>query len=151
MGSWDNNAWYTSTNSFDWKAVDRIQIVSENMALTGKKFWFDQIRINGTPLTGISENTMNNSFQAKAFPNPFTDETTIEYVLPEASSVNVSIFSLEGTQLATLTDSRQTPGTHQITWTPGQQGISESAEGVYLCKISASNQSTVLKLVKKNK
>jgi len=148
-GSWDGS-WFNSTNSFDWKAVDRVQIVAENMALTGKKFWFDQIRINGTPLSGVSENSTTNSFQAKAFPNPFTDETTIEYVLPETTNVNVSIFSLEGTLLATLTDSRETPGTHQIRWTPGKQGISGSAEGVYLCKISTSNQGTVLKLIKKN-
>ena len=93
---------------------------------------------------------MNNSFQAKAFPNPFTDETTIEYNLPEASNVNVSIFSIDGLQLATLTNSRQTQGIHRIHWAPGQKGISKQAEGVYLCRISTPNQSTVLKLVKKN-
>ena len=49
-GSYDGS-WFGPANSFDWKAIDRVQIVSENMALTGKKFWFDQIRINGTPLT----------------------------------------------------------------------------------------------------
>ncbi|MBA4409664.1 MAG: hypothetical protein C0397_09605 [Odoribacter sp.] len=43
-GSWDGS-WFNPTNSFDWKAVDRFQIVSENMALTGKKFWFDNLRI----------------------------------------------------------------------------------------------------------
>jgi len=148
-GSWDGS-WFGPTNSFDWKAVDRVQIVSENMVLTGKKFWFDQIRINGTPLTSVTENTDNSSFQAKAFPNPFTGETTIKYVLPEATNVNVSIFSLEGVQLATLTDGRETQGIHQIKWAPGQNGISKTAGGVYLCKITASNKCTVLKLVKKN-
>lgn len=143
IGSYENNTWYTSTNSFDWKAVDRFQIVSENMALTGKKFWFDNIRINGTPITGIGDQSSVNSFKARSFPNPFHGATTVEYNLPEAALVNVSIYDLTGRKLLTLADSRQTQGRHQLQWSPVQKGI-------YLCKISSLGKTEVLKLIKKN-
>ena len=149
IGSYDGS-WINSTNSFDWKAVDHFQIVSENMALTGKKLWFDDILINGTPITGLAENSEANNFQAKAFPNPFTDTATIEYNLPEAAFVNACIFSLEGIKLATLTNNRETQGRHQIQWIPGQKGISKPGDGIYFCKITASGKTEVLKLVFRN-
>lgn len=151
IGSWDNNAWFPSANSFDWKAVDRFQIVSENMAITGKKFWFDNIRINGVPLTGITENSGINSFQTKAYPNPFSDATTIEYELPESTFVNVSIYDIFGRKVSVLVDSKEAQGRHQIQWTCGQKGLSNPAEGIYLCKISSSGKAEVLKIILQNK
>ena len=147
IGSWDNNAWYTSTNSFDWKAVDRFQIVAENMALTGKKFWFDDIKINGTPLTGIIENSGINQFKAKAFPNPLTSETLIEYTLPAAAQVDVSIFDLTGRKLQTLLSSREIQGIHQIQWMPGRNSSPNPKQGIYFCRISSAGKIEVIKLV----
>ena len=146
VGSWDGS-WFNSTNSFDWKAVEHFQIVSENMALTGKKFWFDDIRINGTPLTGITENSATRLFQANAYPNPFSDETSIEYELPEPAFVNVSIYDLTGRKISVLVDSKEMQGKHQIQWNPRQKGLSKSGNGIYLCKISTSAKTEVLKLV----
>jgi hypothetical protein len=50
VGSWDG-AWFNTQNKFDWKAVDKFQIVAERAALTGKEFWFDEIKlVRGTGL-----------------------------------------------------------------------------------------------------
>jgi endoglucanase len=150
VGSYDGG-WFNSTNSFDWKAVDRFQIVAENMALTGKKFWFDDIRINGTPITGISENPGVNQFKAKAFPNPLSSETLIEYHLPAAAKVDVSIFDLTGRKLHTLVNARETAGIHQVRWTTGETNSSNTKQGIYLCRISSVGRNEVIKLIVNNK
>jgi len=143
-GSYDGS-WFNSTNSFDWKAVDRLMIVAENMPLTGKKFWFDNIRINGTPITSIEDKMVKNEFTATVFPNPVTENTIFQYNLPESGLVNVSIFNLSGQKLATPVDSRQTQGRHEVRLT-----TDKLTNGVYICKISSSGKTGTLKLVVKN-
>lgn len=146
-GSWDNNAWYGSTKSFDWKAVDRFQIVAENMALTGKKFWFDNLRIEGDPITGIAEYSGNSGFQAKAFPNPFTGITTIDYYLSASALVDVSIYNLAGVKLTTLINGQEIQGNHQVQWIPEQK--TGTKEGIYFCRISTKDKAEVVRLILK--
>lgn len=148
-GSWDNNAWFTSTNSFDWKAVDHFQIVTETMAITGKKFWFDNVRINGTPITSIDDQIDSNEFKATVFPNPVTDNTVLQYDLPESCFVNVCIYNLSGQKLTTLVDNRQSQGRHQVGLNMGQSALSKLTEGVYICKLTSSGKTVALKLVVK--
>ena len=147
-GSWDNT-WFNPEGKFDWKAVDRMEIISEFNALGTQKIWFDEIRINGTPITSVAEQLGISGFKAKAYPNPFTSETTIEYDLPGSGLVDVSIFDLTGRKIATLADSQQAYGYHQIKWVSGQNGSSKSVAGVYVCRIKASGKTAVLKLVLK--
>lgn len=146
-GSWDNNAWYGSTKSFDWKAVDRFQIVAENMALTGKKFRFDNLRIEGDPITGIAEYSGSTGTPAKAFPNPFTGATTIEYHLAAPALVDVSIYNLAGVKLTTLKNGQENQGCHQVQWIPEQK--TGAREGIYFCRISTKDKTEVVKLILK--
>ena len=149
-GAWDN-AWFNPEGKFDWKAVDRLEFISEFNALGAQKIWFDDIQINGTPLTGTDEMLKSNEFKSKAYPNPFSVGTTIEYSLPEATFVNVSIYDLTGQKLATLADSYETQGQHQIQWNPGRSDISKLGNGIYFCKITSSGKTEILKLVFQNK
>jgi len=48
-GSWDNNTWLLPQGLFDWSAVNRFEIVSEDHDLVGMQFWFDDIRITKPP------------------------------------------------------------------------------------------------------
>lgn len=146
-GAWDNNTWYNAQGKFDWKAVDRFEIISEFGALGTTKIWFDEIKINGTPITFVSENPESNGFKAKAYPNPFSGGTTIEYLLPKAGSVEISFFDLNGRKLQTLLSENQIAGVHQILWNPLGSGILNPSEGIYLCKITSSGKGEVLKLI----
>lgn len=145
-GSWDGS-WFNPDGKFDWKAVDKLEIISEFNALGTQKIWFDEIRINGTPITSIAEQLEMTGFKAKAYPNPFTTETTIEYNLPKSGHVEVSIYDLTGRKIAALFSGLQNQGEHQIQWVPGQNGSAKSMTGVYVCRIVASGKTEVLKLV----
>jgi endoglucanase len=143
-GSWDN-AWYNPEGKFDWKAVDRLEFVSEFGAIGTQKIWFDEIIINGTPFTSTQGISEISEFKAVAYPNPLKEGTTIEYNLPEAGTVYVSVYNLAGQKLTTLIDVRQTQGKHQLNWTPGNFD-----DGIYFCRISSFEKTAVLKLVVKH-
>jgi len=146
-GAWDNNMWYNSQGKFDWKAVDRFEIISEFGALGTAKIWFDDIKINGTSITSVVENQKVISFKAKAFPNPFSQAVTIEYTLPKSGSTDIGLFDLNGRKLATLLSEKQTEGNHQIQWDADRESVLNTNAGIYLCKITSSGKEEVLKLV----
>jgi endoglucanase len=148
-GSWDGS-WFNAANLFDWKAVDRFQIVAENMALTGKKFWFDNIRITGNPITG-TENTPSATYKtARVYPNPFAGTITIEYDLEHAAHVEISIYNLSGQRISTVLNENQNFGKHQLVCDLENSGISKLIQGVYLCKISTAGRNEVIKLIYQN-
>jgi serine protease AprX len=118
------------------------------MALTGKKFWFDNLRIEGDPITGIAEYSVNTGFQAKAFPNPFTGITTIDYYLTTSAHVDISIYNVAGIKMTTLKNGQENHGSHQVRWIPDQKtGVQE---GIYFCRISTKDKTEVVKLILEN-
>jgi endoglucanase len=75
QGSWDN-AWYQPEGKFDWTAVDRFEIVSEQQNLVNKKLWFDNIHITDQDTAQVFENQIvtgpNSSLSGsvRVYPNP---------------------------------------------------------------------------------
>jgi hypothetical protein len=88
-----------------------------------------------------------NPFKAKAYPNPLTSETVIEYSLPASAQVDVNIFDLTGRKLHSLVSAHETLGIHQILWSPGQNGSLIPKQGIYFCRISSVGKNEVIKLV----
>jgi endoglucanase len=76
QGAWDNNMWYNPQGKFDWKAVDRLEIVSEHSALQNVKFWFDQLQVTNLLPTAVAD--IDKELQIKIFPNPANDYIIIE-------------------------------------------------------------------------
>lgn len=77
-GSWDNG-WFPPQGAFDWKAVDRFEIVSEQNDLQGKKLWFDNIQVTDldtamiyvtTPIVTTQAGELVTPSSLKIFPNP---------------------------------------------------------------------------------
>jgi endoglucanase len=143
-GSWDGS-WFISTNSFDWKAVDRFQIVAENAALTGKKFWFDDIRINnGAPLSVINS-PVSGQMQVNIFPNPASEKVQISLnsVLP--GNLSISVFNLTGQKIQTIYENKSSAGENTFAWdlTNGSKVV---PNGIYLCKIKLNDQEIIKKI-----
>jgi len=79
------------------------------------------------------------------YPNPFSTiagsasgrnpETVIEFQLPTASEVEISIFNLQGQKVATLLRDHQTSGAHKIIWNGTDESGRRVASGVYLYQL----------------
>ncbi len=69
-----------------------------------------------------------------AYPNPFNPSTTIGYEIPKESKVTIRIFSFLGKEVATLLNSTQNAGKHQVEW--NAKGLSS---GIYFYQIRAGD------------
>jgi len=74
-------------------------------------------------------------------PNPFRNETRIEYSLNKATDLKIEVTDLLGRQLDVLLDEHQLPGKHAIEW---KVGGNEYRSGVYLAKITIAGHAPLL-------
>lgn len=144
-GSWDNGSWYNPAGKFDWKAIDRLEFISEFSDLGTQQIWFDDIRINGIPVNAELSLRESGLQPATIFPNPVANRATIRYFLPKQSLTDISIFDLSGKKIATLSHQVQPAGTHEIRLDASQ--IQALQNGVYFCKVASVSGTEILKVI----
>lgn len=76
------------------------------------------------------------------YPNPYNPTTTINFDVPKASHVTLSVFNVLGQEVANLVDMEMEAGSHQVEF--DGSGI---ASGVYFYRIAAENFSQTRKMV----
>jgi hypothetical protein len=82
------------------------------------------------------------------YPNPFGNQTTMQYQLKQAGQVSLEIYNLKGQLVRTLLSINKSPGTYEIIW-GGRNNKGEIAgSGVYFCKMTAGDYTTTKKLLK---
>ena len=96
----------------------------------------------------------DDSFHPKTFelfqnyPNPFNLETTIEFFLPKASRVSLSIYDIRGRVVRKLLNKRSlSSGYHKVLWNGRDQQGKSISSGVYLCILESEGNYSVKKLV----
>ena len=76
------------------------------------------------------------------YPNPFNSNTQITYSLPRAGNIRLSIYDVNGQEVAELINKYQYRGTYTIQWDAG-----EYASGIYLCILAPENGVPVTKKI----
>ncbi len=71
------------------------------------------------------------------YPNPFNPSTTIEYALPKAAHVKITIFNILGQKVTTLFDQPQVAGYHTVIWSRMTSQGKPAATGIYFYRIEA--------------
>ncbi len=141
-GSWDN-AWYNPEGKFDWSAIDRFEFAAEQIALTGKELWLDNVEIvSMDPAYVDAGSILPTDFTLfQNYPNPFNPSTTFQYQLPRNSYVTLQIYNVLGQVVETLVDQRKDAGTYRVQWTANISG------GVYFCRFQAEDVVQTKKLL----
>jgi flagellar hook assembly protein FlgD len=97
---------------------------------------------------GIHGSLRAETFELYAnYPNPFNPSTRIQYRLPDAAQVRLTIYDVLGKEVQTLVDEYQSPGTHIYTWNASIVRGRPAASGTYLANIRAGNASKAIKLM----
>ncbi|MEX1139136.1 MAG: C-GCAxxG-C-C family (seleno)protein [Bacteroidota bacterium] len=81
------------------------------------------------------------------YPNPFNPETRIEFVLPEAASVSLGIYDLNGRLVRELVSAEHHgPGTFERTWNGMGSDGKRVASGIYFARLQAGNRAATIKM-----
>lgn len=81
------------------------------------------------------------------YPNPFNPTTTIRFDIPQASTVQISIYNSIGQLVRTLVDGEYAPGAYTVTWDARDDAGLRVASGLYYYKLIAGDFASVRKLV----
>ena len=95
--------------------------------------------------TGIKvvNNTLPSTFTlSQNYPNPFNPTTTIDFTVPAASNVKITVYDALGKQVSVLINSFLNRGSYKATW-----NADNFASGVYFYQIEANNFVMVKKMI----
>jgi hypothetical protein len=76
------------------------------------------------------------------FPDPFGDNTTFSYTLPEAMPVRLELYNVLGQRVAVLLEGERPAGTHTLT-----MGRGSLASGVYVLRLQAGGTQKVERMI----
>jgi len=77
-----------------------------------------------------------------AYPNPFNNLTRIEFGLPEASCLTISVYDISGRLITHLIDSKLSAGHHTAVW-----DAADASTGVYLVRLESDGFNAVQKVI----
>ena len=126
------------TGTFDWTAPVagtgevRLYIAGHQGSTSGANT--DLVLVATEPGAGILDGGPVSAVPLIAlgnYPNPFSGETTIRYILPHAAPVRLEIFDLLGRTVESYA-AEQAAGAHSLTWIADR-----FSPGIYFCRIEA--------------
>ena len=93
---------------------------------------------------GVAEKEANGSGIAMLmnYPNPFSEQTTIYYELPDPGFVTLKVFNMNGVLLHTLINEYQEKGNHHVFY-----DASGLAKGVYYYRLESGKSRKTNKLI----
>ncbi|GLR19970.1 serine hydrolase [Portibacter lacus] len=110
--------------------------------------------INSTDLyeleTGRTSSTFNVNPNVKSvynYPNPFTDQTTIDYFIAQPSDVNLSIYNMQGQEVANLVNGYKDAGKHTVRWRCTSDNGSRVEPGIYIYKLRSGKDMVLKKMI----
>ncbi len=81
------------------------------------------------------------------YPNPFNPETNIEYQLPTAGYVDISVYNILGQNVKTLVAENQQAGIHKAHWNGANNDGEKVPSGIYFYTIKADKFSDTKKMI----
>jgi hypothetical protein len=81
-------------------------------------------------------------------PNPFIENTSINYSLSFGDIVSVNIFDIKGQLIKTLQNGYQSDGNHTVSWDGTNNEGRKVCSGIYYFCLSGSNYSKTQKIIK---
>ena len=69
------------------------------------------------------------------YPNPFNPSTSIEYEIPKAGVVKITIYDINGRLIKTIIRQHQAGGSYQVQWNSQNEHNVKLASGIYVYRI----------------
>ncbi|MCB2220548.1 MAG: T9SS type A sorting domain-containing protein [Bacteroidetes bacterium] len=98
------------------------------------------------PVTALQENIFER-LEGYSFPNPFANETTINFTIGQAKKVKIAVYTMNGQLIKNLVHRNYKPGEYNVIWDATDLSGNKVDNGWYLCKIVSGNQILTKKMV----
>jgi hypothetical protein len=98
----------------------------------------------GTPVIEVPDAAV---FSVSSYPNPFNPRVRIDYQLPTAGRLVMSIYNLKGERVKVLRDEPVAAGPGHVLWDGTDGAGALVASGVYFCRTRAAGKEDVQKLM----
>ena len=82
-----------------------------------------------------------------AFPNPFTQSTTIRWQVTEPGKCSLKVYDVQGRMISVLLDEDLTLGMHQVSWSAANGNGSLLNTGIYLLRLETPANSETEKMM----
>ena len=86
-------------------------------------------------------------YLSKSYPNPFNPSTSVEFGLPSASKVKISVFNILGQEIKVLVNGTVSAGQHSIVWNATDENGKKVSSGLYFLKLQAGETSLLQKMI----
>jgi flagellar hook assembly protein FlgD len=82
------------------------------------------------------------------YPNPFRDETTIEFSIAEEGDVSLEVFDVLGQLVITLADGHREPATYTLGWDGRSANGREVPSGIYVIRLTTPQGASAVRAMK---
>ena len=77
-------------------------------------------------------------YLSQNYPNPFKEDTEIEFKLAKTSKIKLDILNINGQLVRTLVNNILEPGSHQVHWDSRDEPGNQLPDGVYLYRLTVN-------------
>lgn len=125
--------------------VSRIFPVNSGLAFAVGRYVYKYDESISTSAERIDDDALRLAHDMGVFPNPFSGRAKLVYALDNASVVEITIYDLLGNRVATLANTSQKAGVHQVIWDGMSRFGRLVAPGLYLFSLRTEHSLTVHK------
>ncbi|HEX3072967.1 MAG TPA: T9SS type A sorting domain-containing protein, partial [Ignavibacteriales bacterium] len=138
----DSASWAMAAWSLHYKIGDIVKIKYTNPIRPGKDvFRFSTnasvIEIKDDGIGAPKEYSLSQNY-----PNPFNPATTINFAVPKAGNVKITVYDMLGREVEILTNKEYSLGVHKIEW-----NASRYSSGVYFYRLESAGFSLAKKML----
>lgn len=104
--------------------------------------FFSRYDINGLIGGAVNIETMEEQLSGtltRAYPNPFSTQTTIRFTLEQPGNASLKIYDLTGRHITTLLDGQQAPGEHSLIWDGTDTQGNAMPSGTYFYRLETKH------------
>ncbi len=111
----------------------------------GFTLWVDGVQFEAcTPITSVPGDRSSEVNEFYAYPNPFSNSTTIAYDLPVSGPVKLEVFSAEGRLIETLVNGSQFAGPHEQTYQPS---ILHPVSCIFILRLTTPSYTKTIRVI----
>ena len=137
--------WTNQSDGFETGFAARALIVNEPYLFAGRNGRGVWRRLLSQMVTSVEliNNQIPNDFTLKQnYPNPFNPSTKIEYSIPSESFVELKVYDVLGSEVATLVNEQQQAGVYRADFT-----ADNLPSGMYFARLTANKFTQVVKMI----